>query len=104
MFLHRGEIPAVVKQRAATLDGESVDDDIGRLADRNTQFSQPAPIPGCAEGKFGIRQQHEDIPAQSAFNERGVRIIPGALTSSAILLCSRFQTHPPCRWRSRQSE
>ncbi len=79
MFLHRREIPVVVQQQVATFDAESADDDVGGLANRNAQLSQFAIVPGCTRSKIAIQQWHEGVPAQSAFNARGMGVIPGAL-------------------------
>jgi len=61
------------------LDAECADDDVGRLADRDAQFSQLAIVPGGARGKIGIQKRHESIPAQSPFNAPSMSLIPGAL-------------------------
>ncbi len=79
MFLHRTEIPVVVQQQVAVLDTESADNDIGRFADRNAQFSQLVIVPGGAKGKIGAEKRHESILAKSAFDLRGMRLISGAL-------------------------
>src|SRR5260370_42048581 len=50
MFLHRREISVIVQQRVAMLDAEGADDDVGRLADRDAQFSELAIVPGGASG------------------------------------------------------
>ncbi len=79
MLLHRREIVVIVQQRAAMLDAESADDNVGRLAHRNAKFSQPAIVPCCTRGKVAIQQRHKGVPAQFAFNARGMRVIPRAL-------------------------
>ena len=53
MFLHWREMVVIVQQPVAMLDAEGADDDIGRLADRDAQFSKSAIVPGRAMGKIG---------------------------------------------------
>ncbi len=61
------------------LDAERADDDVGCLADRDASLSQLAIIAGGARGKIGIQKRHESIVAQSAFEARGMGLVPRAL-------------------------
>jgi len=79
MFLHGREITVIVQQRVAMLDAEGADDDVGRLRDRDAQAPQRTIIPSGARSEIGVQKRHERIPAQSAFDARGMGPIPGAL-------------------------
>ena len=79
MFLHWSKITVIVQQRVAFLDAESADNDVSRFADRNAQLSQLAIVSGCTRGGIAIQQRHERIPAQCAFDTRGMLVIAGAL-------------------------
>src|SRR5258708_6504000 len=79
MFLHRREIAVIVQQRMAMLDAEGTNDDVGRLANRDTQISEFAIVAGGARGKGGIQERHESISTQSAFDTRRMGLVPCAL-------------------------
>ena len=59
MLLHRREIAVIVQQGVAMFDAEGADDDVGRLADRDAQFSQLAIIPGSARREISIQKWYE---------------------------------------------
>ena len=79
MFLHRREIMVIMQQRAAMLDAEGADDDVGRLADREAQRSQFAIIPGGAAREITVEKWHERISTQSALDALGMSLVPRAL-------------------------
>ena len=60
-------------------DAEGPDDEIGGLADRNTQFPQLAVVAGGVRGQFSVQELHNSIRTQSAFDAQSVSLIPGPL-------------------------
>jgi hypothetical protein len=79
MLRHRREIPVVMQQRVSVFDAESADNDVGGLANRNAQFSQPAIVPSGAGGQIGAQQGHEHVLTQFPFNTGGMGLVPSAL-------------------------
>jgi hypothetical protein len=97
MTLHGRKVTVIVEQGMTMLDAEGPDDEIGGLADRNTQFPQLAIVPCGVGGQFSVQELHDSIRTQSAFDAQGVSLIPGALENFEQDEIADQQWFPHCR-------